>query len=42
MTTKPESVNRIEGNPVVLITDDSVCTVMVLRDVLEQSGLRVG
>ena len=41
MTTNSVSLSRVEGKPLVLVTDDSVSTVMVLREVLEQSGLRV-
>lgn len=41
MTTNFVSLSRASVKPVVLVTDDSVSTVMVLREVLEQSGLQV-
>ena len=41
MTTNTVSLSRAESRPYVLVVDDSVSTVMVLREVLEQSGMRV-
>lgn len=41
MTTNSVSLSRAESRPYVLVVDDSVSTVMVLREVLEQSGMRV-
>lgn len=41
MTTTSDSANQVDSTPVVLVTDDSPSTVMVLREMLEQSGLRV-
>lgn len=41
MIANTVSLSRAESRPYVLVVDDSVSTVMVLREVLEQSGLRV-
>lgn len=41
MTTTSENASQAADQPLVLVTDDSPSTVMVLQEMLEQSGMRV-
>lgn len=41
MTTTSDSTSQAAAAPVVLVTDDSASTVMVLREMLELSGMQV-